>query len=482
MKRLALLALLCCSFATPTLAQTVQRVSTPEVSVPPPAGGGGDSWASIISQDGRYVLFASAANNLVISSNSMPIPYRFPARLNVFLRDRTNATTTLVSVNTSGVAGGNGDSVPVDISTNGRYALFQSSASDLVPGDTNNASDVFIRDLVMGVTLLISANTNGVVGNGVSRSPAMTPDGRYVAFVSAANDLVPGDTNQIPDVFVRDMQASTTILASVGARSTSSAVPTGSSESPDITPDGHFVAFYSTATNIVPRVPAAGDIYVRDLVGATTVWASTGARAAALAALGKTNVVCFNHAISADGQSVAYETSLSSATLGLILRYNLGSGMTEVIHTNAAVNGPIYEDIRTLDMTPDGGYIAFLANTNDTSGETTCVYLWDEQAQTLTLASGDLTGAVAPSSACDWPTLSPSGRFVAFLSDGVNLVTNGLLGDYHMYVRDMQAGLTTLVDSDINDSGSPIGIAGPPSISADGSLIAFRARYGRRCD
>jgi Tol biopolymer transport system component len=96
----------------------------------------------------------------------------------------------LVSVNISGVAGGNGDSLPVDVSTNGQFVVFESSASDLVQGDTNNTTDVFVRDLASDITILVSANTNGVPGNGASHSSAMTPDGRYVAFVSSAGDLV----------------------------------------------------------------------------------------------------------------------------------------------------------------------------------------------------------------------------------------------------------------------------------------------------
>jgi Tol biopolymer transport system component len=134
----------------------------------------------------------------------------------------------------------------------------------------------------------------------------MTPDGRYVAFVSAANNLVAADTNGIADVFVRDLQAGVTTLASVGAALVSTS---SGSESPDITPDGRYVAFSSTATNLVAGVPNAQDIYVRDLVGGTTIWASTGAGAAALSVLNATRVVCCNHAISADGKFVAYEAS-----------------------------------------------------------------------------------------------------------------------------------------------------------------------------
>ncbi len=131
------------------------------------------------------------------------------------------------------------------ISTNGRFVLFESDATNLVANDTNNAQDIFVRDLVNGTTTLVSVNTNGWSGSGESRDPAMTPDGRYVAFISAANDLVPGDTNGIPDIFVRDLQSNTTTLVSVGATSTSSIFPTGSSEMPEITPDGRYIAFYS---------------------------------------------------------------------------------------------------------------------------------------------------------------------------------------------------------------------------------------------
>ncbi len=192
--------------ALPALGQPLQLVSVRDPAQEPPAGGSGDSLGPILSPDGRYVLFASAANNLVLTSNDTPLAALSPAKLNVFLRDRTNATTTLASVNLAGTGGGNGDSLPSAVSSDGRYALFESSASDLVPGDTNNASDGFVRDLVSGTTLLVSVSTSGGVGNGESRNPAMTPDGRYVAFVSAASNLVSGDANGIADVFVHDLR------------------------------------------------------------------------------------------------------------------------------------------------------------------------------------------------------------------------------------------------------------------------------------
>ena len=168
--RCATLLVLAAGFSLSACGQTLQLVSGLDGSQVAPAGGGGDSLAPVVSPDGRYVLFASTANNLCLATNNAPLPAHFPAPLNVFLRDRSNATTVLVSVNLSGVAGGNGDSLPVDLSTDGRYAVFESSASDLVPGDTNNATDVFVRDLVSGSTTLVNISTNGLPGNGASRS------------------------------------------------------------------------------------------------------------------------------------------------------------------------------------------------------------------------------------------------------------------------------------------------------------------------
>ena len=470
-----LLALL---FVTGNLATTqgqiLQLISAIDPAQVPPAGGSGDSWAPVISPDGRYVLFASTANNLLVTTNHTALPAPFPTALNVYLRDRTNGTTTLVSVNTTGVAGGNGDSLPLDLSTNGRFALFESSASDLVAGDTNNATDVFVRDVVAGSTVLVSISTNDIAGNGASRNPAMTPDGRFVAFVSAANDLVAGDTNRIPDIFVRDLQTGATVLASVGARSTNATVALGSSEAPAITPDGRYVAFFSTATNLVPGVPAGGDVYVRDLVAGTTTWASTGARAALLSALKASSAVSYNHALSADGQFVAYETSSGtnsgSARPGLILRYNAASGVTDLVYTNAAVATAGYEDIQSLDMTPDGRFIAFVANTNNPT--TTCIQLWDATTGIASLVSGDANGQVTTNSTCDWPTVDPSGRFVAFLSSATNLTTNSLTGTYHIYVRDMQAG-TVLVDADTNGVGSAISPATVPVMTPDARYVGF---------
>src|SRR5215467_11296800 len=112
-------------------AQPARLISALDGSHRPAAGGGGDSYGPVLSPDGRFVLFASSANNLVTVSSNRPLPTVIPAPLNVYLRDRTNGTTTLVSISMGGDGGGNDDSVPISVSENGRYVLFESSASNL---------------------------------------------------------------------------------------------------------------------------------------------------------------------------------------------------------------------------------------------------------------------------------------------------------------------------------------------------------------
>src|SRR2546429_2327180 len=248
-------------------ASTVQAISLADSSLPVAAGGNSDSSDSVISSDGRFVLFLSSANNLVTNDDNGKF-------VDVFLRDRTNGVTTLVSVNQTGVGGGNGNSVSPAISTNGRYVVFESEASNLVANDTNGVSDVFLRDLQTGTTTLISVNSAGAGGNGASTSPLISPEGRYLAFVSAAGDLVANDTNNATDIFVRDLQNTTTTLVSVSRDGATSG--NGASDSPAMTPDGRWIAFVSMATNLVAGATNnLGDIYARDLVSGTTVWVGT---------------------------------------------------------------------------------------------------------------------------------------------------------------------------------------------------------------
>ncbi|MES1180243.1 MAG: hypothetical protein ABUL66_00100 [Verrucomicrobiota bacterium] len=440
-------------------------------SFPAKLGGNGDSGLSFISPDGRYVLFASTANNLTLTNRfNLSEPFRF----NVFLRDTLNRTTTLVSVNQNGTGGGNQDSYPAAISTNGQFALFESSASDLVANDTNNAADIFVRDLANGTTTQISVSTNGGAANGGSRGSVMTPDGRYVAFVSAATDLVAGDTNNIPDVFVRDRETGVTTLASPGAMAAPPSLLTSSgSESPEITPDGRYVAFYSAATNLVPKGNIGGGIYVRDLVAGQTVWASTNARAIFKSVAGSSNIVACNFSLSADGQFVAFEactnSSASSAPAGIILRYNLQTGLTDILNTNAHVPQIPAGLVHDLAMTPDGRFVAYGAGRSNTNA----IYLWDAQTGTSTPVSVGLDNVSPANGFSDAPVISDNGRFVAFISSATDLMPGPPDGGYHFYVHDMQAGTTQLIDADASGAAAGVDVSAVPAMSADGSVVAF---------
>src|SRR5439155_26625178 len=141
------------------------------------------------------------------------VPYDSNGTFDVFVRDRTLGRTILVSLNRDGAHSGNGASLASSISADGRFVAFESLASDLVANDTNNASDIFVRDLIAGTTTLASVSANGVSpGNGASSWPVMSPDGRFILFESRASNLVLNDLNNAGDLFVRDIAARTTTL------------------------------------------------------------------------------------------------------------------------------------------------------------------------------------------------------------------------------------------------------------------------------
>ena len=432
----------------------------------------GDSMNPVMSPDGRYVIFSSAARNLVLTNSSGAVPSPFVHWQNVYLRDLLNASNALVSCNLSG-DGGNWNSWPVAISTNGQYVLFESSASDLAPGDTNGVDDVFVRNMVNGVTTLVSVNTNGVSANSQSRSSAMTPDGRYVVFVSSATDLVPNNnTNGISDVFVRDLQAGTTTLVSVGAMTQSMRLP-NSSETPVITPDGRYIAFHSGATNLVPANALAGDIYVRDTVGGTTLWASTNARSLFKAILGTTNIVACGPAISDNGRWVSFLVRNGTYSVkGMILQYDLQTGHTTIVTTNAYV--PVvsdYSEIKTLNQTPDGRFVAYQANASYTT-----IYLYDALLGTNILVSANQTDGTPVSGYCDTPVVDATGRYVTFISDAVSgLTTNSSLPrtGSHLYQCDTWLGTAQSIDLDTNNVMPGVGTTF--SVSADAHLVVFEA-------
>jgi hypothetical protein len=162
--------------------------------------------------------------------------------------------------------GGQGDGwcYFTSISADGRFVSFMSTSTNLVPGDTNGASDIFVRDRQMGATERVSVDSGGVQGNRDCTVQTISPDGRFVAFNSLATNLVPGDTNGTDDVFVHDRQAGTTERASVDSTGVQGNSDSGWNGIP-MSADDRYVVFESYATNLVPAdTNAADDIFIHD--------------------------------------------------------------------------------------------------------------------------------------------------------------------------------------------------------------------------
>ena len=338
-----------------------------------PAGGNGDSVGASVSPDGRLVVFASVASDLVVGDNRQ-------FNTDVFLRDRASNTTVLVSMNLTGTGGGNSHSMFGQVSPNGRYVLFESDASDLVAGDTNASTDIFMRDMQTGTSQLVSVATNGGAANGRSSDAVMTPDGRYVAFVSEASNLVLIDTNKTPDVFVRDMALNTTTLVSVGAFQPGSVMGT-----PQITPDGRYVAFFSTAMGMVAGagLSGEGEVYVRDLVDGSMTWASTDGLNIIQSVFGPANgaSLLFRHpGMSDDGRYIAFQGGTNGTGKTVVLVFDQIAGTTSVVATNAMGAFPTDDNRYGPEITPDGRFIAYVQAEPD--GTNSDVYVWDSLAGT----------------------------------------------------------------------------------------------------
>jgi Tol biopolymer transport system component len=298
---ITLVALVVASTATSATTAGTARVSVSSNH----KQGDRPSWTAGISASGRFVAFTSQATNLVPGDTNK--------RQDAFVIDRRTGRTQRVSVSSSGAQAKTGPdptggSAALGISANGRYILFRSDAANLVPGDTNAKSDAFIHDRATGQTLrippagigvyagVLSANGRYAVleagdniyrydlrsrhllrltvgTNGWNQDPSVSADGRYVAFTSSASNLVRGDTNKLPDVFVRDVATGRTTRVSVtsaGKQGTGKKYSNGSN-APVISSDGRYVAFHSDMANLVPGdTNKVFDIFVHDRVTGKT--------------------------------------------------------------------------------------------------------------------------------------------------------------------------------------------------------------------
>ncbi len=273
------------------------------------AGSGSGDTPSSISADGRYVAFTSAADNLAPGDDN--------GEDDVYVRDRQSGITERVSVNSKG-DGGNSGSFFASISADGRYVAFESFATNLVPGDVNGQADIFVFDRQTRVTELVSVDSNYAQGNLGSSGPAISANGRYVAFTSRASNLVLGDNNGVADIFVHDRQTGITERVSVDSHGMQangeSGRISGEAQGPVISADGRFVAFHSEASNLVPGDSnGTRDIFVRDRQSGVTELVSVGASGT------PGNGESDRPSISADGRFVAFTSRASNLVPGVYL-------------------------------------------------------------------------------------------------------------------------------------------------------------------
>jgi Tol biopolymer transport system component len=364
--------------------------------------------APSVDAAGRLVVFASAAADLVVNDTN--------GLGDVFLRDRMSGDTTRISVRADGGQLNNGSGNP-RISADGRFVAFESAASNVVTGDTNGQGDIFLHDRQTHNVSRVSVATGGTQANGVSVWPAISGDGRYVAFLSYATNLVPNDTNGAADVFLHDRQTQQTTRVSVADDGTQA---NGDSQRFALSADGKFVAFTSVAMNLVATNLGGGSgIFVRDREGNHTTRvdvATDGTRGAGIAA---------SPAISADGRFVAFQSSAALVT-------------------------------------------------SDTNG-TGDVFVHDRQTRLTTRVSVATGGGQAGAESA-FPAISADGRFVVFESTASNLVSDDTNGVTDVFLHDRSTGETQRVSVATNLTQATAGDSRLPVISGNGRVVAFQSQ------
>ncbi|MGI9098517.1 MAG: calcium-binding protein [Solirubrobacteraceae bacterium] len=379
---------------------------------PTGAKGNDGSAAAALAAGGRFVAFGSNATNLH--------PEDADALSDVLVRDLQTGALVLVS-RASGAGGAKGDAgsgVP-SISADGRFVAFASSATNLVAEDADPASDVFVRDLLTSTTTLVSRATGaGVKSNADSFTPAISADGRFVAFASNASNVHPDDTDATTDVFVSDLQSGALTLVS-RADGVAGAKGSSGSAAPRISADGARIAFSSNASNLDPDDPdPSPDVFVRDVRAQTTTLVSRAAGG------GASNGDSFSPTISADGRFVAFGSSASN------------------LHP---------ED-------PDA---------------ITDVFVRDLLTGTALLASR-AGGPAGPkgNGFSDEPAIAGDGRSVTFVSNATNLHPDDTDVIDDIFMRDIASSSTRLV-SRASSLAKGNGFSVGPSISGTGGVVTF---------
>ena len=411
----------------------------------------------------------------------MTIPTRTALALPFLLAAPELAGAQVLSVESygSGCAAPNNFSQIGRPSADGRWVLFSSFGSNLVPNDPNGTGDVFLRDRWTRTTICVSVDPNGDPGNAGSHLwKTVSPDGRWVAFESAATNLVAGDTNGQPDVFVRDLALGTTVrvnLATGGAQANAGGTHASISD------DGRFVVFASVASNLVAgdfgvepdiflhdRDPDADGIF--DQGNGTTVCVSTD-HATGLPA----NASSFQPSIAGDGSVVAYESAASGIVAGDlngtsdVFLWTRASGTTAIVSlstTGAQANGAS----GAVWLSSDGLHASFasLATNLVPGGDGNST--WDVYVRDLASGTTELASPGTDAQGTYGSSISGDGRFVALVT-GAKLVPEDQDGDLDVYLRDRQNGTTTLLSTGTSPFGTPHHF--DAAITADGGFVSW---------
>ncbi len=390
----------------------------------------------------------------------------------LFASAASAGSVKLLSVGKGGVETDGASSAP-SISSNGRFVVFTSTASNIVAPDGNEKADVFVRDLKKRKTTMITRDPVGLESNNQSAHPRISKNGRFIAFESDASNLVAGDTLGHSDVFVHDRKKHVTTRVSVDS---SGAEVDGNSIRPSISEDGRFVAFESSATNLVADdTNGKADVFVHDRVTGATTRVSVASNGAEASKGG------FDAAISGNGRFVAF-TSTTSDLVGSddnsasdVFIHDRETGVTSLVSRNVlGASGD--ESSRAPSVSFDGRFIAFASGATDLDAngpgnDDEDIFVRDTVAGTTTCVSVNGGGVLGDLDSRD-PEISQNGRYVVFTSLATNLVPGDALGFRDVFVHDRKKHATRRV-SVAKGGGDASQPSDEPDVSNSGRRVVF---------
>jgi Tol biopolymer transport system component len=424
---------------------------------PDPAG---DARHAAISASGRFVAFDADTTTLGDDGNG--------ATRDVFVRDLGAGRTVLVSRADGGPAG-DGDSTDPALSADGAAVAFLSAATNLAGTDANGADDVYVAR--GGTIVRASVALDGGDPDGASFAPDLSADGRYVAFASAATNLVDGDNNDAVDVFVRDLEAGTTTLASRAGRRSAS----GTSQAPALSPDGRYVSFASDAPDLVARdTNGVVDVFLADLDrGRMTRVSVSNDEVQQNGAVAKPFVPVSD--VSRGGRYVVFDSDATNLVCpdrnratDVFLRDVAGRTTRRISSTDA--RGQADNDSFWPTITPDGrrvGFESFAGNLSSADGPSENLFVYDRPLRRTTLvdvtASGGLRDEERQRQLLQRIALSADAHFAAFSSTARNLAPGNAAGTQDVFRRTLAAATPRIVLGVSKDGRRAYRLSAPPA-------------------